>query len=291
MNKYQKFYVDATIKSLDQQYKKVNKKLEDIYKEHSTNREVLIDKLSRTILDYKVTAEFMDLTPKEQRAIKKNLQMTIHDLIIEEEAKEKEFIKKTLGDATANTYKYQEYILSLGIDFKSLPLTSDVITAIVMAKVKKKLWIDRLGVNKGQLEKQLQNDIDKFLKGNLSINKIGQNIRDRWEIDFNNSQRLVRTELARVQGAILDKFDKDHEVEWQLWISTLDSKTSKICRELDGNQYAIDDPNKPEIPRHPNCRSALVGIPHKDYKPTTRRDNENNEIIPYKTYNQWEKSL
>lgn len=291
MNKYQKFYVDANIESLDQQYKKVNKKLNDIYKEFASNREVLIDKLSRTILDYKVTAEFMDLTPKEIRAINKNMQMTIHDLIIEEEAKEKEFVKKTLGDATKNTYKYKEYILSLGIDFKSLPLDSKVITDIIKAKVKGKNWSDRLWSNKGVLEKQLQNDIDKFLKGNLSINKIGDNIRKKYETDFNNSQRLVRTELARVQGAIMDKFDEDNDIEWQLWVSTLDGKTSTVCRELDGNQYRIDDKDKPPMPRHPNCRSALVGIPHKDYKPTTRRDNENNIIIPYKTYNEWEKSL
>lgn len=291
MNKYQKFYVDANIESLDQQYKKVNKKLNDIYKEFSKNREVLIDKLSRTILDYKVTAEFMDLTPKEIRAINKEMQMTIHDLIKEEEVKEKEFVKKTLGSAISNTYQYKEYILALGIDFKSLPLDSKVITDIIKAKVKGKNWSDRLWSNKGALEKQLQNDIDKFLKGNLSINKIGDNIRGKFETDFNNSQRLVRTELARVQGSIMDKFDEDNDIEWQLWVSTLDGKTSTICKDLDGNQYRIDDKNKPTVPRHPNCRSALVGIPNKDYKPTTRRDNENNIIIPYKTYNEWEKAL
>lgn len=40
----------------------------------------------------------------------------------------------------------------------------------------------------------------------------------------------------------------------------LDTRTSDICRSLDGTEWDADDPNMPVPPLHPNCRSTLVPI-------------------------------
>lgn len=286
MNKYQKFYIDSTLDSLDTQFKQVNKELEAIYKKFSKNREKLIAELSKTMMDYKVSAEFMDLTAKERIQINKKMQMSIYDIVNEEKTMEKEYIKRTLGDAVVNTYKYQEYILSLGIEFDILPLPEKTITKIVNNKILDKRWDYRLWGSKDILSQQLRKDVDQFLNGKISVNKIGQNIRETYKSNFYNSQRLVRTEVARVQSEILNVFDKEHDIEWQLFLGTLDSLTSKVCREKDGKQYRTDDIDKPIPPLHPNCRSVLVGV-IKDYKPTTRRNNETGDIIDYKDYKAW----
>lgn len=287
LNKYQNFYIDTTLEQLDTQYKKVNEELKEIYKKYSKNHDKLIQEISKVMMEYNIKAEFMELSKKEQIQINKKMQISIYDLIVEEESSDRESIKKILGDAVANTYKYQEYILGLGLDFKSLPLPEKVIAEIVNNKIAGEIWDKRLWTNKRELEKQLKKDIDDFVKGKLSVNKIGQNVRKNFETDRFKSQRLVRTEVARVQSEILNKFDKDHDVEWQLFTATLDSKTSKVCRDYDGIQYKITDKNKPTIPVHPNCRSCFIGLPTKDYKPTTRRDNETGEFIPYQKYEEW----
>ena len=287
MNKYQNFYIETTLEQLDQQFKNVNAELEEIYKKYSKQHDILIQELSKIMMEYTVKAEYMELSKKEQIEVNKKLQMSIYDMVNEEKNNDTESIKNILGDAIANTYNYQEYVLALGIDFTSLPLTEEVITKIINNKIAGEIWSNRLWTNKKDLEILLKKDVDDFIKGKLSLNKIGQNIRSSFDTDYYKSQRLVRTELARVQGEILDQFDKDHEVEWQMWMSTLDNRTSSVCKKLDGKKYRIDDKNKPTVPAHIMCRSALVGIPNSKYSPTTRRDNETGEIIPYTTYNEW----
>lgn len=290
LNKYQNFYIDTTLEQLEEQYRRVDEELKEIYLKFSKDRERLVDELSKVMLNYNIKAEFMELSKKEQIQVNKNFQTSIYDMVRNEEIEEGESIKKILGDTINNTYQYQEYILGLGLDFKTLPLAEKVITKIINNKIAGEIWSSRLWKNKLDLEIQLKKDIEDFIKGKLSVNKIGQNIRANFETDRFKSQRLVRTELARVQGEVLDQFDKDHDIEYQLFTATLDNKTSQVCRGYDGKVYKTNDKNKPTIPVHVSCRSALCGIPDKSYRPSTRRDNETGGIIPYKKYEDWEKN-
>lgn len=290
LNKYQNFYIHTTLEQLETQYRLINEQFKEIYTKYSKDREKLVDELSKVMLNYNIKAEFMELSKKEQIQVNKKFQMSIYDMVRNEEIAEGESIKKILGDTINNTYQYQEYILGLGLDFKTLPLAEKVITKIINNKIAGEIWSSRLWKNKLDLEIQLKKDIDDFIKGKLSVNKIGQNVRANFETDRFKSQRLVRTELARVQSEILDQFDEDHDIEYQLFTATLDRKTSKICRGYDGKPYRTDDKSKPTIPIHPNCRSCFIGLPSEKYKIDTRRDNKTGEIIPYITYEEWEKN-
>lgn len=289
MNKYQNFYVDTTLEALDQQFKQVDKQLQDIYIEYASNREKLLDQLSRVILDYKVNGEVMELSFREKQAIQKQMQTTIYEMASEEAKATESSIKTMLGDTVNKTYGYQEYLLQLGMDFKSIPLSKNIINKIVMQNLAGDIWSNRLWNNKKALESVLNNSINKFLRGEINVNGISKVVKDRFNSDRYATDRLVRTELARVQQAALEKFDKDHNAEYQLFMATLDKKTSSKCREHDGKTYDFEDKSKPIPPLHPHCRSVLVMIPDEGYRPATRRDNETNEIIPYETYNEWNK--
>lgn len=63
------------------------------------------------------------------------------------------------------------------------------------------------------------------------------------------------SELYRENEEYIDKY---------LFVAVLDSRTSSLCRSLDGHKF---DAQKPHYtpPLHPNCRSDLVAIP-KGYK-------------------------
>ena len=43
-----------------------------------------------------------------------------------------------------------------------------------------------------------------------------------------------------------------------VWVSVLDTRTSEICRHLDGTKYPVDSGLRP--PAHPNCRSVVVPV-------------------------------
>jgi SPP1 gp7 family putative phage head morphogenesis protein len=41
------------------------------------------------------------------------------------------------------------------------------------------------------------------------------------------------------------------------YVAILDSRTSAICRSLDGKEFPLDDPSQPRPPQHFNCRSKI----------------------------------
>lgn len=50
----------------------------------------------------------------------------------------------------------------------------------------------------------------------------------------------------------------DNVITGWLFVATLDNKTSKQCRSLDGTTYKLNDKNIPFPPLHPNCRSTMT---------------------------------
>lgn len=292
ITQWQRFYLDTTLEAVDQQLNNSMDKLEQIYKDYYQDREKLINELSRTILEYTVKGEYMELNATDKKQIQDKLNNTVNSFVENEKNSDKGFIEDALKDAINGTYGYKDYVLGLGIDFKSLPLDEKEVQKIINNKVAGKNWSSRLWDNKSALQSQLRKDIFNFCKGDISVNKINKQILDRFNADKNNTKRLVRTEICRSQQEIINKFDTDHDLEYQLFMATLDNKTSEICRTNDGKVFKITDTGKPNPPTgtHPNCRSVLVGIPDKDYKPDTRRNNEDKTIIPYEKYNDWNKA-
>lgn len=269
------------------QFRNTSKEMDKLYAEYSKDREKLINKLSRVVLEFKVKEEYMDLNSQQVNTLNKDFKKQIDDMIAAEKRMETEYMENALRDAANNTYNYKEYLYSLGIAFDLKPLTDKKISDIINKEISGKAWSDRIWANKNNLEIKLKKNIDDCVKGKISINKINQNIIGEFESSRNNTKRLVRTEMARVQGAVADEFDKKHKIEWQMWLSTLDKKTSDKCQSLDGKKFRTNDKTKPTIPAHPNCRSVLIGIPDENYKPLSRRDNESGDIINFKTYDEW----
>ena len=93
--------------------------------------------------------------------------------------------------------------------------------------------------------------------------------------------------MTRVQAQTNELWAKKHDIQYQLFMATLDHKTSKRCRGYDGKVYSIDDANKPIPPLHPNCRSDLISIPNKDWRPKGRFDNLNKKNVNWQTYEEW----
>lgn len=72
----------------------------------------------------------------------------------------------------------------------------------------------------------------------------------------------VRTTYAAVQSAATEAElramgDVIEELEV---LSTLDLRTSDICRSLSGKRYRLDDPALPRPPLHPNCRTVMIPV-------------------------------
>lgn len=80
------------------------------------------------------------------------------------------------------------------------------------------------------------------------------------DISQRNAATVVRTALNHVSTQARETTYKKNSdiVEKYEWVSTLDSRTSAICRSRDGQKYDIG--KGPLPPAHPNCRSATAPI-------------------------------
>lgn len=111
-----------------------------------------------------------------------------------------------------------------------------------------------------------------------------------------NVEAITRTAIAHTANQARNElFKANSDVVKQVqWTSTLDGRTSPICRARDGKLYNVDDPH-PTPPAHVNCRSSLVpitkslremGIPVDDVTPSTRAS-MNGQAPADITYGQW----
>lgn len=74
------------------------------------------------------------------------------------------------------------------------------------------------------------------------------------------TERLVRTETTYVANATTAKRYEKDGVEKYEFLATLDSRTSEICRELNGKVFNMSDfqPGQNAPAMHPHCRSTII---------------------------------
>lgn len=118
----------------------------------------------------------------------------------------------------------------------------------------------RIWDNRKQLATSLQNDFIQALIAGDGTATMSEAIAKRMNTSYNNANRLVETELARVHSqAFMDCMD-ELDIDAVEILATLDNKTSPICRRMDGKYVQCKDA-KPGItipPFHCHCRSTTV---------------------------------
>lgn len=109
------------------------------------------------------------------------------------------------------------------------------------------------------------------------------------------ARRLVRTESNFISGQMQRQAYEECDAEQYDFIAVLDLKTSKVCRELDGQTFYTKDmqPGVNCNPMHPFCRSTtaihldedvLAGLQRRARNPVTGK----NEMVPANmNYREW----
>ena len=230
----------------------------------------------------------MDISISDKAELKKQMNNLINDVLKGEYESEKNVITSTLNDVAKDSYYSSCFIYQLGVSYTLKPVEQDVLDDIINKKIDGKSYSSRIWHNKNQVAKTIKKEINDFLNGKTDVNIISKNIKNRFNVDLNVSNRLVRTEIAKAQCEANEVWANEHNIKKQLFCATLDRRTSKICQSLDGKIYDFDDVHKQIPPLHPNCRSCLIDIVD-GWKPTQRLDNETKQNINYQTYYEWKK--
>jgi len=80
------------------------------------------------------------------------------------------------------------------------------------------------------------------------------------EINRRAAEVTVRTAVQHTANAARSELYKANSrfIKGVQWVSTLDGRTSAVCRARDGQVYPVDSGPRP--PAHPNCRSATTPV-------------------------------
>ena len=126
-----------------------------------------------------------------------------------------------------------------------------------------KMFSDRIWDNKDALVKYIQQDLTVGIIRGDSIQKMARQLKKDLKVLYYQAERLVRTETNYAMNqAHLKGYKDSGVVEKYEFLAAHDERTSKLCRDLDGEMFelskAVVGENYP--PMHPNCRSTVVPV-------------------------------
>ena len=178
--------------------------------------------------------------------------------------KQEEELTSYLDKKIVDDYLHTAYELQKGTGFGFTvhkPSTSKV--RDILSKpwtTDNRTFSDRIWFNKSRLIHEVDQELSLIALAGKAPDRAIANISSRFGVSKRQAGRLVMTENAYFserahQACFSDLGVKEYEI-----VSTLDSKTSEICRSLDGKHFPMSE-FKPGItapPFHPWCRTTSM---------------------------------
>jgi len=155
---------------------------------------------------------------------------------------------------------FQGDIRKLGITPTFSTLDKGAISTILTANWFGGNYSSRIWNNTGKLALELPTILGAGLSAGESYQKTARKLRERFDVTSYEATRLIRTETNYFQNQAELQSYWDDGIEKYEYEAILDSRTSKICRHLNGRIYYVKDAmagvNYP--PMHGNCRSTTT---------------------------------
>lgn len=126
-----------------------------------------------------------------------------------------------------------------------------------------KMFSDRIWDNKDALVKYIQQDLTVGIIRGDSIQKMARQLKKDLNVLYYQAERLVRTETNYAMNqAHLKGYKDSGVVEKYEFLAAHDKRTSKLCRDLDGEMFELSEAtvgvNYPPV--HCNCRSTVIPV-------------------------------
>ena len=174
----------------------------------------------------------------------------------------------TLEDTLIGLFsaQYEKACELMGVMAPGIP--REAIIKIIEYPYAGRMYSDNIWRNKDNLVNFINQEITVGIIRGESIQKIARRLRNETKADTLRlaqswAERLVRTEINYAMNqAHLKGYKDSGVVEKYEFLAAHDKRTSKLCRDLDGEVFelskAVVGENYP--PMHPNCRSTVVPV-------------------------------
>lgn len=161
-----------------------------------------------------------------------------------------------------------------GVAFSFAHIDHKAIDKVISMNWSGKHFSKRIWNNTQALADTVKQELLVNLVTGRTEREAANSITERFAQGAGNARRLIRTESNYVSTELNFMAYEEAGVEEYLYLATLDLRTSKICRELDGKIFKVSKKQVGENcpPMHPWCRSTTIAIIDRDLlKDMTRR--------------------
>jgi SPP1 gp7 family putative phage head morphogenesis protein len=192
-----------------------------------------------------------NLTMKVNRLelLKLNVELELYALLNEEE----KFLYEELTKSAKAEYERQSGILGQTINYNEKHIESIVNASFLTAT-----WSDRIWANQDALRQELDKLLNRGILQGKNPHELARDLRKVFDTSVYNAERLLRTELGRVQIQVAEDSFKKADIEKYEYIA--EPTACEECARLDGKVFDLDKMevglNAPVL--HPNCRCSIA---------------------------------
>lgn len=222
-------------------YDEANKKIEEIYAEHKSNKEELLKEIAFVLLLYKISDTIMKLNDTEKLKLNKKFLTIIKKFFNKQVKLTDKIITEILEETAKNTY-----------EFYGGKYTQKNIEDIVNKKYKGEVYTQRIKDNENKIANKLNNDIKDFIDGNIDVNTIKDNIEGTYSQNDYDVRRLTESEVNRTENVAFIVLAKEAGVKKVYRHEVLDNKICLDCLAINGQPFDIDE--APDGAIHSFCR-------------------------------------
>lgn len=165
------------------------------------------------------------------------------------------YFDKKLTDRTLKEFQRQAGILG-----KSVLKNEKYAHAIVNASFKNATYSDRIWMYQGMLKAELEGLLASGLIRGQNPKKLAKHLEKRFGVSAYNAQRLMTTELARVQTEAQKQSFVRNGFDEYVYVACGNSDVCAECKALDGKHFKVEDmmPGENAPPMHPCCHCSVA---------------------------------
>lgn len=147
-----------------------------------------------------------------------------------------------------------------GLGFSFAKLDPKVVDRLLKTNWSGANYSDRLWHNTQALAKDLKEELMLNLLTGRTERETAEIIGNKFGQGAMESRRLIRTESCFVAEQMEMQAYAECDIEWYIYVATLDLRTSEQCRELDNKRFKVAEqkPGENCPPMHPWCRSTTI---------------------------------
>lgn len=200
-----------------------------------------------------------------------------------------------LGDIIQSAYMQTVFDVTKGADYHAAfdLIPESRVKAILSTNWSGQMFSERVWDNTNALADGLKHDMLVGIMAGKSEQHMSDDIMNRCGVGAFEARRLVRTETTCVANmAELDGY-QELDIDEYEFSACLDSRTSDLCRELDGKVFKRNSAqagvNLP--PMHPFCRSTTLPVLPSEEDLDKELAELGNEIGADVDFDEWERNL